>query len=158
MEGSLRDGSSFDRKTPVQVAILTRIVAISAGYGYALALRADGILRAWGDNNESQLGDGTFINRLLPGLSLIQSWRWLGASPLPELVSLNDHSPGQRSEDRRKVAFLSRAAVERASCPISDDSCVPTNRWALHIVPEHSVAASGAPGRHRAAGAKAARP
>jgi alpha-tubulin suppressor-like RCC1 family protein len=38
---------------------LTGVVAIAAGGNYCLALKADGTVWAWGQNNQGQIGDGT---------------------------------------------------------------------------------------------------
>jgi alpha-tubulin suppressor-like RCC1 family protein len=56
---------------------LTGIVNVAAGPYYVLALRQDGTVRAWGDNNGGELGDGTTTSRLspepVPGLANIAS-------------------------------------------------------------------------------------
>ncbi len=51
---------------PVQVAGLTGVTAISAGSLHSLALDSDQTARAWGRNNNGQLGDNTFSNRYTP--------------------------------------------------------------------------------------------
>jgi alpha-tubulin suppressor-like RCC1 family protein len=43
---------------PVKVKNLTDAKAIAAGYGFSLALKKDGTVRAWGDNDSGQLGNG----------------------------------------------------------------------------------------------------
>ena len=43
-----------------------RIVDISAGYGYAVALDEEGKVYTWGNNEYGQLGDGTTTNSSLP--------------------------------------------------------------------------------------------
>ncbi len=55
-----------DALAPAQVTSLANVVAISAGGGHTLALRADGTVWAWGDNTYGQLGDGTTTARFLP--------------------------------------------------------------------------------------------
>ncbi|MGW5420105.1 RCC1 domain-containing protein [Streptomyces sp. NPDC003943] len=73
--GQLGDGTTTFRNIPVQVcapgncaARLTGVTAVAAGItGYhSLALRSDGSVRAWGDNANGQLGDGTTTNGLTP--------------------------------------------------------------------------------------------
>ncbi len=44
---------------PSPVMGLTNIVAIKAGYRHSMALRADGVVFAWGFNSAGQLGNGT---------------------------------------------------------------------------------------------------
>lgn len=65
--GQLGDGSSGTiRSNPVQVAGLTEVVAIDVGLWHSLALKQDGTVWAWGNNQYGQLGDGTNTNRSLP--------------------------------------------------------------------------------------------
>jgi alpha-tubulin suppressor-like RCC1 family protein len=57
--------------TPVQVGstegnFLSDITAISAGYQFSLALKADGTVWAWGQNEFGQLGDNTKTGRSIP--------------------------------------------------------------------------------------------
>lgn len=54
-DGSIRETSNV----PVKVAGLTRVASISAGYGTAYAVLADGTVRAWGYNPNGQVGNGT---------------------------------------------------------------------------------------------------
>ncbi len=63
----LGDGSSYvQRATPVAVTGLTDAIAIAAGADHALALRANGSVVAWGNNQFGKLGDGTTTTRLTP--------------------------------------------------------------------------------------------
>jgi alpha-tubulin suppressor-like RCC1 family protein len=75
--GQLGDGTNQERVTPVQVrdpegtGFLTDITMIAAGGSYggnSAAIRSDGTLFLWGDNNDGQLGDGSEKTRLLPGI------------------------------------------------------------------------------------------
>jgi alpha-tubulin suppressor-like RCC1 family protein len=43
---------------PLQISSLSDIVAIAAGYDHSLALRSDGTVWAWGDNQYGQAGNG----------------------------------------------------------------------------------------------------
>lgn len=62
------------RLSPVTVAGLTQIVAVSVGEaGHAVALKSDGTVMTWGYNAYGQLGDGTTTTRYsaeaVPGLA-----------------------------------------------------------------------------------------
>jgi len=60
--GELGDGTTTDRPTPVQVSGLgpgSGVVDIAAGETFSLALKADGTVLAWGNNQSGELGDGT---------------------------------------------------------------------------------------------------
>jgi alpha-tubulin suppressor-like RCC1 family protein len=63
--GGLGDGTTTRRATPVQVkgvggnGVLGNIVAVTGGEGHTLALAADGVVYAWGQNAQGQLGLGT---------------------------------------------------------------------------------------------------
>ena len=58
--GQLGRGTITDHEvTPARVAVLNHVTRISAGRGFALALRSDGIVFAWGLNGSGQLGNGT---------------------------------------------------------------------------------------------------
>ncbi|MBI3043893.1 MAG: Ig-like domain repeat protein, partial [Betaproteobacteria bacterium] len=54
------------RPVPAQVANLTGVTAVAAGRFHALALKSDGTVWAWGQNNNGELGDTTTTGRALP--------------------------------------------------------------------------------------------
>jgi alpha-tubulin suppressor-like RCC1 family protein len=57
--GQLGDSTELtDKATPVVVAGVTDVIAIAAGFEYALALKADGTMLSWGKDDAGQLGDG----------------------------------------------------------------------------------------------------
>lgn len=62
--GQLGDGTKTTRTTPVAVSSPDPVVpfevsAISAGYQFTMAMKADGTVWTWGQNDYYQLGDGT---------------------------------------------------------------------------------------------------
>jgi alpha-tubulin suppressor-like RCC1 family protein len=58
--GQLGDSSILiSSSTPHMIPSLSNIVAVSAGFRHAIALRSDGTVWAWGSNDFGQIGDGT---------------------------------------------------------------------------------------------------
>jgi alpha-tubulin suppressor-like RCC1 family protein len=65
--GQLGDGTIYNVKTsPVRVKGLSGVTAIAAGLVHSLAVLGDGTVRAWGNNDWGQLGDGTVTTRVTP--------------------------------------------------------------------------------------------
>ena len=68
--GQLADGTfTSPRLGPQRVGLaigLADITQISAGWGQALALRSDGTVWAWGQNDYGQVGDGSLTNQNTP--------------------------------------------------------------------------------------------
>jgi alpha-tubulin suppressor-like RCC1 family protein len=54
---------NIQSKTPIQIANLDHVNAISAGFGHMLALKTDGTIWTWGCNKYGQVGNGTFENK-----------------------------------------------------------------------------------------------
>ncbi len=58
--GQLGNGTStWANPVPVKVLGLTGVISASAGYGHSVALKVDGTVMAWGNNDSGQLGDGS---------------------------------------------------------------------------------------------------
>jgi alpha-tubulin suppressor-like RCC1 family protein len=51
---------------PIQIAGLSGVLAISAGFAHSLAVMKDGTVRAWGENRWGEVGDGTTAGRNAP--------------------------------------------------------------------------------------------
>jgi alpha-tubulin suppressor-like RCC1 family protein len=51
---------------PTRIGIETNWARIAAGIGHNLALKKEGSLWAWGQNNSGQVGDGTISNKFAP--------------------------------------------------------------------------------------------
>ena len=71
--GQVRIGSKAnDSSTPVPVVVagLADVTAISAGYLHTCALLRSGAVQCWGDNGNSQMGNGTTTGRRSPLMSV----------------------------------------------------------------------------------------
>jgi len=67
--GSLGDGTTIQRLTPVQTSGLgpgSGVIAIANGTAHSLALKSDGTVLSWGANPNGQLGDGGNTQRNSP--------------------------------------------------------------------------------------------
>ena len=52
--------------TPRKVLNLTGVTDIEAGYNTAYALKANGLLLGWGENDHGELGDGSYVTKGVP--------------------------------------------------------------------------------------------
>ncbi len=85
---------------PIQIEGITDAVAVAAGTGYSLALRADGTVMIWGHINGTPFPDGWHVARQLP---LLRNITKIDAAQLHVLVitengnvaSLGDNGQGQ---------------------------------------------------------------
>ncbi len=117
--GELGDGTTVARLLPVRVNDLSNVTAIAAGGRlFCVALRNDGTVATWGDNNLGQLGDGTNTPRLrpvtVPGLDqvtaisaghahvlaltrdrIVFAWGWNGLGQLGDGTQLDRTRPVQ---------------------------------------------------------------
>jgi alpha-tubulin suppressor-like RCC1 family protein len=59
-------GAGTHSPVPVQVKNLDKVIAIKAGGGFALAVRNDGTVWSWGNNNYGQVGNGTQFKATTP--------------------------------------------------------------------------------------------
>jgi alpha-tubulin suppressor-like RCC1 family protein len=64
--GSLGDGTTSNRSSPVIVSTTKNFIQICTGTNHALALDADGQVWSWGRNHLGQLGDGTTSDKSTP--------------------------------------------------------------------------------------------
>jgi alpha-tubulin suppressor-like RCC1 family protein len=57
---------SLGTLSPAQTGTATNWKSLSAGSFFNLALKEDGTLWGWGNNNDGQIGDGTFVSKAIP--------------------------------------------------------------------------------------------
>ncbi|MEK7453161.1 MAG: hypothetical protein AAB614_02910, partial [Patescibacteria group bacterium] len=89
--GELGDGTTIDKRKPVQVSGLTGVTAISGGAYFSLALKSDGTVWSWGHNYQGKLGDGTTTTRYTP----VQV---LGLTGVTAISTKNSHSLALKSD------------------------------------------------------------
>jgi hypothetical protein len=71
----------------------TTTAALSGGWTYSLALKRDGTVWAWGDNQFAEIGDGTHTRRLLPTLvPTLTNVKQIAGAAADGLALLNDGS------------------------------------------------------------------
>ena len=65
---------------PIQIGIETNWTQIRVGLAHSLALKSDGSLWAWGQNDHGQVGDGTRSNKFAPTrISAERDWQSIEA-------------------------------------------------------------------------------
>lgn len=64
--GSLGDGTTTNRLTPITVPGITRAIAVHAAEDHSLAVLENGTVLSWGANGMGQLGDDTISSALTP--------------------------------------------------------------------------------------------
>lgn len=65
--GQAGDGTTQQRNAPVDVIGLSSgVVALAGGANHTCALTGAGAVKCWGYNADGQIGDGSFVNRLVP--------------------------------------------------------------------------------------------
>jgi alpha-tubulin suppressor-like RCC1 family protein len=70
-EGQLGNGIidttyPYGSNTPVQASVPTGVTAIAGGYTHSLALKSNGTVWAWGENDYGELGNGTYSSCTAP--------------------------------------------------------------------------------------------
>jgi alpha-tubulin suppressor-like RCC1 family protein len=65
-DGNFYSGSPYGSAMPLAVNASSDVVAVSGGNVHSIALKSDGTVLAWGNNEFGQLGDGTRNNSAMP--------------------------------------------------------------------------------------------
>ena len=79
--GSLGNGNTTSRSSPVQVGALTTWAEVSIGFGNVLAVKTDGTLWSWGFGVEGGLGQGNTTNRSSPvQVGTLTNWSKIAGS------------------------------------------------------------------------------
>jgi len=77
--GTLGDGTTDDRNSPVQIGSDTNWASVSAGGDHTVAIKTDGSLWAWGYNFSGQLGDnttpGTDVTPRTSPIAIEETWK-----------------------------------------------------------------------------------
>ncbi|MCI5146081.1 MAG: hypothetical protein D3923_11265 [Candidatus Electrothrix sp. AR3] len=94
--GQLGDGTKVDKNTPVQIEQPQadwKHALVRAGGLSVLAVKKDGSLWAWGDNDSGQLGDGTNVDKTHPvQIGTDTDWKYVDAGGAHSLAIKTDGS------------------------------------------------------------------
>ena len=78
--GSVGDGTTVNKSSPVQIGALTAWSKISGGESSCHAIKSDGTLWAWGANFTGNLGDGTIVAKSSPiQIGALTTWSKIAA-------------------------------------------------------------------------------
>lgn len=90
--GVLGTGSSSGARSVIfQIGTLTNWAQVSAGRSHTSAVKTDGTLWSWGDNQVGALGDGTIIAKNSPvQIGLLTDWRQVSVGDLFAMATKSD--------------------------------------------------------------------
>ncbi|MCR4347292.1 MAG: S8 family serine peptidase [Sulfuricaulis sp.] len=90
--GQLGDGTTVRKYAPVRIGFENTWASIAAGGGFHnVALKSDGTLWAWGQNNYGQLGDGTNVDKNAPvQIGTGNTWVSIGVGTLHTMALKSD--------------------------------------------------------------------
>ncbi|MEA2047943.1 MAG: hypothetical protein U9O64_05780 [Campylobacterota bacterium] len=92
--GQLGDGTTVEKHVPIQEFTgATDWSLVSAGRSHTVAIKSNGTLWAWGDNDYGQLGDGTTLERDIP------TQEATGATDWSSISAGGRHTSGIKSDD-----------------------------------------------------------
>ncbi|SHG14147.1 RCC1 domain-containing protein [Chryseobacterium vrystaatense] len=78
--GQLGDGTTVDRKVPIQIGTGNNWLKIDTKDYYTVAIKTDGTLWTWGKNHNGQLGDGTEVDKYIPTqIGTATNWQSMSA-------------------------------------------------------------------------------
>ena len=136
--GQLGDGLNATRTAPYQIGTDYKWVGIAAGAmaNHSVALKVNGMIWAWGDNNAGQIGDGTSASRNSPAKITWRGNKWLS------LAGGRDHTAGIKSDGtlwawgRNNYGQIGDRSQVNKVLPVK----IGDNRWlALEAGSNHTV-------------------
>lgn len=130
--GELGDGTTIEKYIPTQIGTETNWRIVDAGFNNSsIALKTDGTLWTWGNNNNGQLGDGTATNRSTPMLiGSSTNWQSISAGTAHTLLintngllsGAGDNQLGEIGDGTR----LKRRIFTPVACP---PACIPPGQF-----------------------------
>lgn len=86
-------GPNTASTTPTYLNVGSNWVSLATGAGHCLALRNDGVLFAWGQNNNGQIGEGTLVNVPTPvQVGTNQNWTAIATGAFSSMGIQSDGS------------------------------------------------------------------
>ncbi len=92
------EGLVVNSNAPTTIPGLEAAVSVSATGDFAVALLADGSVKAWGENDHGQLGDGTLVGKSMPQAVA-------GLAPSAQVVATANHACSINMADRNVVCW-----------------------------------------------------
>ena len=145
--------NSNPQPNPSMVNGITNAVSIAAGISHGLALLNDGTLRAWGNNNNGQIGDGTTFGRTMPvqvtGLVRVgqpvfsPGDNWVGNAPM--LVTLYSTTIGATihyTVNGQDPTEADPIVASNSSITIRESVTVKARAFKAGLVPSHIASAT----------------
>ena len=131
---------------PAALTLANHVTSLAAGRVHSLAATDDGLVLAWGDNNDGQLGDNTTTDRLTP-----VNVRYVQGNLLKLVIAV-------AGGDGHSLAALSNGAVvawgSNASGQLGEGSTIDRHGAGLTAGQLESIIAVGAGRSHSLAAAK----
>jgi len=87
-QGELGDGSTTQRKSPVQIGSLTTWSKVAAGQWSCAAIKTDGTLWAWGKNEYGELGQGNTTKYSSP-VQVGSATNWAHVGMAKSMMAIN---------------------------------------------------------------------
>jgi alpha-tubulin suppressor-like RCC1 family protein len=121
--GQLGDGTTINKSSPVKIGVLTTWATVSAGAWHSLAVKTDGTLWSFGNNNNynmgagGQLGDGTTINKSSPvKIGALTTWATVAGGTYHSLAVKTDGTLW--SFGYNKTGYLGDGTTINKSSPV----------------------------------------
>ena len=129
------DNNDYTAATPIQIGVDTDWVDVVNSLRYAVALKNNGTIWAWGENSSGELGDGTFVDKYVPtqiGTATNWSYVYMGNSDWrPRYFAINENNDlykwGFDLDENIAAVTSTTPVLSGTSCALSIDDFEKNN-------------------------------